>query len=157
MSQTTTVEFLGAPEGTVAFASLGDSAPLLGTVTHVASADGSKRPAFSLWAQPSHLPAIELTGQAGAGTRFRLASFTLADFLNVPRRLRLAKFYAVACARFGWVRDEHATLNVIYRLERAGIREIDHDNLDRAMSIAHATTQAIYAYIRQFAKRELAV
>ncbi|MBS1159818.1 MAG: hypothetical protein H6R15_2237 [Proteobacteria bacterium] len=156
MSKNQNTDLRDACEGTVAFASLGDEPPLLGTVTHVASTDGKTRPAFSLWARHSHLPAIELLDENGTAPDFEVADYTLAEFLAVPHRQRLAEFYKVACQRFGWVRDQHATLNVIYRLEQAGIREIDHDNLDRAMHIAHAATQAVYAYVRQFTKLKLA-
>lgn len=156
MSTKNTLNFRDAPAGTVAFACLDESPPLLGTLTHLETADGTTQPAFSLWARPSHLPTIELTDDHGAALHFRLADYTLAEFLNVPHRQRLAEFYKFACRRFGWVRDEHATLNVIYRLEQAGIRKIDHENLGRAMNIAHAATQAVYAYVRQFAKLKLA-
>jgi len=156
MSPTENFIFANAPEGAVAFATLGDHPPLLGTVTHLELPDGERLPTFSLWSHECHLPLIELNDEPATATRFSLAGFTLTEYMADPHRQQLAKFYQVACQRFGWVRDEHATLNVIYRLEQAGIREIGHDNLRRAMNVAHAATQAVYAYVRQFAKMKLA-
>lgn len=156
MNSTEKTAFALAPEGAVVFATLGDQPPLLGTVGHVKMEDGRPQPTFNLWSHACRLPRIELSDTPANSTRFALAGFTLADYMADPQRRQLAKFYQVACQRFGWVRDEHATLNVIYRLEAAGIHEIDHDNLRRATTLAHAATQAVYAYVRQFAMMKLA-
>ena len=156
MSSTKDIEVLDAPDGIVAIARIGNGETLLGTVTHIVAPDGSRVPTFSLWTHACSLPVIRLVNRVGASLRFRVTDYTIADFLSAPHRQRLADFYQTACQQFGWIRHEHATLNVLYQLERAGIREIDRGNLRRAMRIVQATTQAMYACVRQFGRMELA-